>query len=570
MAKLNLKQKLSDGVSYVRSYWDKPKEGESVSIKEFLSLGGSAMGIDLMGHTIAGISFSGGAMIIGMIMGVGIRDSYVIGIIETIIGYILMPFGAFIIDSLGQLDRKKMRILHTASLVVLGVALLLWFVPQSVSAKFDTLVRDLPKHIAIKLFFTVFSNYLGTYTLRWFGGKYGKFKPFIVLFGVPTLITASIIVFIPYQAMNYSTLLIVLHIACSLLGLFSGPFGGNIGSLQAVMTNNPEERTRIYSLMPMAQGLLRSIFLIVLPMIAQPFGGQLNIASYRFIIPIVGGAGLLESFLVLNVKDRVVQAEGHRPDVNIKKAVKEAFTNKYNWIVNISGLFVGFAYANDNAFNWIMLYGTRLEWMMGLLLNLSYLPATPGNLFTPWLLKRMDKRTALLTVRIIKTALEVLLAGMLFIQNDMVKVVVFLILSFIGSFINGVDVVISNTINPDIWDYTQWKTGERLEASLGLFGYFTTPVGMLLGLITPFILKLFGLVRDWDIMYDRGIRNQLISVHMFIAIIGSILALIPFFFYDLTTDKMRKINADLQARAQAEAAGNGQAQQELALEGEES
>jgi len=569
MAKLNLKQKLSDGVAYVRAYWDKPKEGESVSIKEFLSLGGSAMGIDLMGHTIGGIQFSGGAMIIGMIMGVGIRDSYVIGVIGTIISYILMPFGAFIVDSLGQLDRKKMRILHTASLIVLGAALILWLVPQSISAKFDNLVRDLPKHIAIKLFFTVLGNYLGTYILRWFGGKYGKFKPFILFFGVPTLIVASIIVFIPYQAMNYSTLLIVLHIACSVLGLFSG-FGGNIGSLQAVMTSNPEERTRIYSLMPMAQGLLRSIFLIVLPMIAQPFGGQLNIASYRFIIPIVGGAGLMESFLVLNVKDRVVQPEGHRPNLNMKKAVKEAFTNKYNWIVNISGLFNGFAYANDNAFNWIMLYGTRLEWMMGLLLNLSYLPATPGNLFTPWLLKRMDKRRALLMVRMIKTLLEILLASLLFIQNDMTKVVVFLIISFVGSFINGVDVVISNTINPDIWDYTQWKTGERLEASLGLFSYVTTPVGMLLGLITPFILKLSGLVRDWDIMYDRGIRNQLISVHMFIAIVGSILALIPFFFYDLTTDKMRKINADLQARARAEETADEQAQPELALEGEES
>ena len=551
MKKFSPKQTISKGISYVRSYWDKPKEGEFVSIKEFLSLGGSAMGIDLMWHTIAGISFSGGAMIIGMIMGVGIRDSYMIGIIGTIINYILMPFSAFIIDSLGQLDKKKMHILHTASLIVLGAALILWFVPQGISAKFDYLVRDLPKHIAIKLFFTVFGNYLGTYTLRWFGRKYGKFKPFILFFGVPTLLAASIIVFLPYQAMNYSTLLIVLHVACSLLGLFSGPFNGNLGNLQAVMTNNPEERTRIYSLMPMAQGLLRSLFLILLPMIAQPFGGQLNIASYRFIIPIVGGAGLLESFLVLRVKDRVVQPEGHKPDLKIKGAVKEAFTNKYNWIVNISGLFVNFVYANDNAFNWIMLYGTRLEWMMGLLLNISYLPATPGNLFTPWLLKRMDKRTALLTVRIAKTALEILLASIIFTQSDMMKVAVFLIFSFIGSFLNGVDVVISNTINPDIWDYTQWKTGERLETSLGLFAYLSTPLGMLLGLISPFVLKLFGLVRDWDILYDRGIRNQIISVHMVIAIVGSILTLVPFFFYDLTTDKMRKINEDLHLRAQA-------------------
>ena len=550
MARFNLIQTIANGANYVRSYWDKPKEGESVSIKEFLSLGGSAMGIDLLWHTIPGLQFAGSAVIIGMIMGVGIRDAYVIGIIGTIIGYILMPFGAFIIDSLGQLDKKKMRILHTASLIVLGAAFILWFIPQNIAAKFDHLVRDLPKHIAIKLFFTVFGNYLGTYTLRWFGGKYGKFKPFIIFFGVPTLAVASVIVFIPYQAMNYSALLLVLHIACSLLGMFSGPYNGNLGQLQAVMTNNPEERTRIYSIMPIFSGLLRSLFLIVLPMIAQPFGGQLNIASYRFIIPIIGGVGLLESFLVLNVKDRVAQARGGAPppEISIPKAAKEVFSNKYLWLVNLSGLFVNFVYMNDNVFTWLMLYGTRVEWMMGLLINLSYLPATPGNLFAPWLLKRMDKPRALRMIRIVKLLIEFLQAGILFFPSDGMKVAVFLILGFIQSFFNGTDVVISSTIQPDIWDYQQWKSGERLEASTSLFGYVTTPLGMLLGLISPFLLKSFGLVRDWDILFDRGIRNRIIFVHMVIAVIGSVLTLIPFFFYDLSTEKMRKISEDLRSR----------------------
>lgn len=101
---------------------------------------------------------------------------------------------------------------------------------------------------------------------------------------------------------------------------------------------------------------------------------------------------------------------------------------------------------------------------------------------------------------------------------------------------------------------------------MDLFGYFTTPVSMMLGLITPYVMKLFGLVSDWSILYDAAIRNSLITVYIYISLIGTVLTIIPYFFYDLTPDKMKRISTELQERAErADAQADMQAEREPAL-----
>ncbi len=547
MAKVNVREKLSGFLGNVRAHWNTPKEGEYVSIKELLCLGGGAMGNAALGDVMAALTFSGTATVVGMIFGIGIRDVYVISIIGTIMGYLFMPLGPLITDNMGVLPKKTMRTLHLLFGGMLAASVLLWIMP---STRFDGVLRDMFKHIAVKLVFTVFGNYLNLYTLKLFGKRYGKFKPFLVLFGLPSLLLATAFTFIPYKEMNYSSLLLLVHITTNLIGSFSGPYTGNIGNLQGVITPNSQERTKIYAIMPMMLGLLRSIYGIIFPIIAQAFGGQLNIAAYRYMIPIIGGFGLVESFLIIRAKERVVRPKDFKPKVNMRKAAKEVFSNKYLWIRNISDLFGGFGSMGDGMFGWIMLYGTRMEWLMGILLNISYLPNTPGNLLAPWLTRRYSKRQAVLVLKGIKTLLRLLAIVILFVPNDITKVAIFLGFGLLHSLFGGAESVITGSMGPDIWDYQQWKSGERLEASMGLFGYFTTPVSMLLGFVTPYILKMFGLVRDWDIMFDPVIRNQIINVHIIISIFGMLATLIPYIFYDLTPDKMERIGADLRARAE--------------------
>ena len=543
MAKLDLRKTAED----LKANWKKPKEGEYLSIKEFLQFALGGMGIYTATDAIGALSFAGDSMVVGRIFGVGIMDAYVIGIIGTILGYITMPLKVMITDNLGQLSKKVMRGFHSTALGVAAVAALLWFLP---SAGFDYLLKDMFKHVAIKLVCAVAELYLMTYILKFFGKKYGKFKPHMVLFGLPAIALATALTFMPYTEMRYANKLILVHLITNLISIFSGPYGGNVEKMQGLLSPNPQERMRIYSIAPV-MGLARSIYGMVFPVAATLIGGgQLNIRVYRWIVPIVGVYGLVQGLLIIKTKERVIQPKDYKPKVNLVKAAKEVFTNKYLWIRNVSKLFDAYSGPYiQGVLNWIFLYGLRMEWMMGIMLNLSYISSFPGNLMAPWYTKRYSKRKSMLLTRGLVLAFQIGYFPIIFMHSDMSKVVLYMIISLITSFFNSSYSVIRDAMVPDIWDYQQWRTGERLEASTDLFNYFSTPITMLLGFISPYFFRMLGLVRDWDILYDAAIRNQVFTVIIIIAYIANLLMTIPLAFYDLTPAKHKQIIDDLQERA---------------------
>jgi len=534
----------------LKANWNKPNEGEYLSIKEFAAFGFGGMGIYTLTDVIGVLGFSGTSIVVGMILGISIRDAYVIGIIGTVLGYLLMPLNAMITDNLGVLPKKMMRAIHVTSLALLAACVVLWVIPPT---GLDNIVRDFPKHLALKIACTIVGTYLSIYTLKLFAKKYGKFKPFMVLYGLPALVLATLLVFLPYKEMRYPAKLLLVHLITNLIGNFSGPYGGNVERMQALLTPNPQERIRVYSIAPLALGLMRSLFSMFFPVLANLTGGQLNIVSYRWIIPAFGTLGLLQGLLVVKAKERVIQAAEHKPKVDIIKAAKDVFTNKYLWIRNISGLFGGVGQMFQASLGWILIFGgNRMEWITGIMLNLSYITTTPGNLTAPFFNKRFSKRQSTLILKSIVLLFQVGYLGIIFVQSDSTKIVIFMIFSLISSYFNSIHGPISASILPDIWDYQQWKSGERLEASTDLFGYITTPLAMVLGFLGPFLMKSVGLVSDWDVMYDNDIRNRVIMLHIVVSLFGTLMQALPFIFYDLTPAKHKKIIEDLEQRAEAE------------------
>ena len=542
MAKLNLRETSAK----FKANWNKPKQGEYLSIKElvFFCLGG--MGLFTTGDVIAMLGFAGTSVVVGKIYGISIQDAYVIGIIGTILGFLLIPLRAMIKDNLGVLPKKLMRTIHLVSAALLLASGVLWVLPSS---GLDGFLRDSYKHIAIKIVCTIIEVYITTYVLKFFGKKYGKFKPFMVFFGVPTLVLGTLFTFLPYRDMDYSTKLIWTHLITNLIAMFNGGYSGNVDNMKALLTPNSEERTKVYSLAPILLGLGRSIFGIFFPMVATFSGGQLNIMSYRIAIPLIGGIGMVQGFLILKAKERIVQPKDHEAKVSFRDSIKEVFSSKYLWITNISGVFGEIAAMQDGLFNMIMLYGTRMEWMMGLLLNISYLPTTPANLLTPMIARRFSKRQSLIGLRLVQTIMKACYVLVIFVPGAFGKVVILMTLGMLQSLVGPPVNNIQNTMGPDIWDYHQWKCGERLEASTSMFEYFSTPVKLLIGFAGPFVLRLSGLVSDWDILFDPTILNRIIVVHVVFSVVGMLLATVPYLFYDLTPDKMKKIAADLKERA---------------------
>lgn len=536
---------------YLKDHWNKPKDGEFVSIKEFLCMAFGGMGIYGVANVIGPLSFAATANVTGMIYGISFKDIYVITTIGTILNFIMIPINANITDNLGVLSKKMMKAINIVSLALTVLCIRLWFVPSSGT---DFILKQLPKHIVIKVMTTIITMYCTLLVLRRFGKKYGKFKSFAVIYGIPTLAASTVFVFLPYTEMNYSLKLIWVHILSNFIGIFSTQYNNAVANLEYLMSPNSQERTKMLSVLPIFTGLTRSIFGILFPIVAQYSGGQLAIATYRWVIPVWGILNMLEGLLIVKVQERVIQPKNHKPKISVKKAAKDIFSNKYLWIQNISGIFGIFVGTQAGILGWLMLYGTRMEWLMGIILGVAKITSTPGNLVAPLITKRMSKKNALLMLRGLQAGLIATFLMITFIPSDVAKIAyltfVTLILTVIECCIN----VISGSICPDVWDYQQWKCGERLEASTGLFQYITIPAGVLLGYVTPYLLKLAGLVSDWDILYDPVIRNRIFVVHILIAIVGSVLVAIPYFFYDLTPEKHKQIIKELEERAADESA----------------
>ncbi|MDR2648051.1 MAG: MFS transporter, partial [Oscillospiraceae bacterium] len=466
-----------------------------------------------------------------------------------------MPLTAYITDNMGVLPKKAMRKMHFGALGIVLVSVLLWFLP---SGGFDRFLPDLLKHIAVKLICFVATTYLSLYLLKFFGKKYGKFKPFLIFYGPLLLATTTAMVYIPYQSMNYGALLLLVHTITNFINAIASPYSTGVDSLQGRMSSNQQERARLMSIPPIFNGMLREVFGMLFPLFADQFGGQLNIRAYKWIVPLYGLFCMAEGLFVVRAKERVIQAENHVAKVSLRKAVKQIFSNKYLWITNIGGCLNLIGDVQTLVLTWLLLYGTRMQWMTGFAISAFKIFTSPtGNFFAPVVTKRFSKRQSIIGLRVV---MGIMTAGLFsaFLTrsastSEIVPVVLVMVFSGLQTFFSCANDVIHRTITPDIWDYQQWKSGERLEASANLFGYVTAPILLAVGYIMPYLSKQAGLVGDYQILYDEAIRNRVFLLYIIIGVVSNVLPALPFLFYDLTPQKHERIIRDLEERAKAEA-----------------
>ena len=101
-------------------------------------------------------------------------------------------------------------------------------------------------------------------------------------------------------------------------------------------------------------------------------------------------------------------------------------------------------------------------------------------------------------------------------------------------------------------DYHQWKTGVRVDGLFGPLGMIGTIIGFGTGLVFPAVYEKMGLLEDYNVLYDDSIRNNLFEVLILLSVLGAIINLVPFCFYDLTENKHRAYVDVLKIRAMFE------------------
>ena len=542
-----LKSLIKDGIGFLKEHWNKPLEGESLSIKEFASYCFGTMGI-------CGFTFICGETIVfaqgyfaGSIMGISLMDFSIISIIALVVRYLTLymePLAMTVFENLGHINKNTARkcIIAYSSTIAIGIAL--YFVP---SAPFEKVIKGLPQIVANILVISGASNLVNWFLRKKLCRKFGRYKPFMMLYGIPIAVISSVIPFIP-ASMEYTSKLVLLHALFTLRGRFTALYSDNPQAIVAVITPNTVERQKIYSIGGIFLGFLRSIFRILFPVMIIVTGGYLDVRSYQVFVPVLAFMSIALGMAFVNVKERVIETYEDKPKVDFRKSAKALLSNKYFWITNASSIFAGWTGFADGVLNYFLIYNMRLEWVSGFL-SIIGVTSVVGNLLTPLLVKKFEKRTILLSLRGIW--LGVTACYLLAIAANSLALLMLCI--FVRSAISAACNGLNMSFNADILDYHQWKTGERADNMSTMFGWFTAPFQTVFGIVIPLLLKYVGFTSDWDVLFDSTIFTDVIRIYVFVTMGALVLATLPFFFYDLTRAKHDKCVEELRRRVY----GNG-------------
>lgn len=541
---------------YVKSHWNTPNEGEYLTLKEMAAYTMSQAGTYIY-MTASGIVTFTASLFCGAIMEIPAMDFYLINLITTIIGYVIMftnPVGMLIYENHGRLTPKMKVFAHATYFGQLLLGLLCYFIPANT---FEGFMMGAPQ-IAGNIFVcNGLTGYITWIIRRLFCAKHGRVKPFILSCALPSAIILSIIPYLPVQNVAYVVKLTVLHFAFTMMNFFYNNFSG-VNGLVAFMTPNSQERQKLYSIVPIITGFAPSVINIFFPILIATTGGYTSLKTYKIFVPIFALIGAFCSLAALFCKERTIEEEIEtRKKVSFFEGAKNALKNKYLWMINISNVVGQWQWLIGNLLQWWFIYSLREQTLYGLAASVVVIGMTPGNLLCVWLTKKFQKRDLLIASR---AASIIAIFGMLFaIKTE--NIFIFLASLFIRNFLQTIDSGVSTGLGADVQIYHQWRFGERCDSISGVFTWFTNPLNLALGYFSPWILELMGFTSDWDVLYDTEICANVFSVHVWFTIISLFLATVPFIFYDFTKEKHDMCVTELQKRLNAAEENNSSAEE---------
>lgn len=383
--------------------------------------------------------------------------------------------------------------------------------------------------------------------------KSGKFRPWLAITGIPTVIIAVVFVWLPYETMSYMQKVIAVFLCYNLLQCFYPFFQQAYTDLANVISPNSHERTDIVSVSSIIYSMAPSLTGLFVPMLSTLTGGLNSITTYRIIHPLVAVVGLLLSYVAYaGTRERIIVAESHVTQFKFSDAFRAVAKNKYFWITSLAGWLGFLEGAVGVIIGWTFLYAypDRMG-LYGVATTLIGNAALWAMLICPIAIRVLGKRNLLIWCNVT----NVVLIGLLYPLYNNIPALI--ILYYLNGFINSFSIVYNPGINADMRDYQQYFTGERIDGMFGAVGIIGSFIGMFTGMVLPTIYQMLGLEDNYDVLEVASFREDMFDVLIIAAVIGSALNFVPYLFYDLTETKQRGIVKVLKIRAMFEDYGNG-------------
>ena len=376
--------------------------------------------------------------------------------------------------------------------------------------------------------------------------KGGKFLPYLKHTALPIVVLAIVFVWIPFENMEYIPKAVIIEIYYLVLNVFLCFYNDAFSFIQQIITPNTQERVNIMSISQIIYSLSPSITNFLIPTIAGLTYGLENINTYRIIYPGFTIVGLIFNYIFFKgVHERIVLPKEKQETIRLADAIREVAKNKYFWITSLAG-WLGFL---ENSYgivlSWTFVYGYdgKYEATLGIVNTLIGNAALYAMILCPIAIKKIGKRNLLIGSNIINI---ILLTILCFVYKNIIGVVAIV---YLNNFVLVFGNIYMPGINADIRDYHQYKTGVRVDGMFGIVGILGTIIGFGTGLVVPAIYERMGLVDDYSVLYNDEIRNGIIGVLVVASVIGAVINVIPYLFYDLTEEKHRGYVKVLKIRA---------------------
>lgn len=375
------------------------------------------------------------------------------------------------------------------------------------------------------------------------GGK-GKARPYLLWLGPPCAILISLLAFVP-MGWEYPVKVAVVAVLFIVMNFVFQFYLGMYNTLAQLITPSSGERAKIISLSSIVYSMAPTITGFALPLISNAFDrGQLDVNFYRVTMPLFSFAGCFIAFMVyFCTKERVVVPRDYQQKVKFVDGMKKIVRNRYFWIYNISTWFKSLSAGITTFMPWAYIYmlqNTAVQSVMTLVIGTA---SFFGMALAPIMIKKMGKRKAVLVSDVVR----IVGAAVLIVYNT--NFYVFAAACYLIYWGAAVQIITEPAMNGDALDYQQWKTGDRMEGFSGNFTIINSLVLLGLNYIIPYINEYFGLLNDYDVLYDAAIYSPMFSALAGVTLAGVLLHAVPILFWNMSEQDQANMIEDLKERA---------------------
>ncbi|MBQ4244981.1 MAG: MFS transporter [Clostridia bacterium] len=398
--------------------------------------------------------------------------------------------------------------------------------------------------------------------------KSGKYRPYLLRMGIPTVAISMLFVFTPYsRLMSYAggkgyfvccALIFVYNFG---LQFFYNFFYDAYENLIHVLSPNSQERTNVTAIKSLIYSLSPTVTNFVTPLIAAKVanGDMYDLRVYRWLYPFIAVIGVAMIILVYaGTEEKIVLAKTHTMKIKFTDALREVAKNKYFWIISLAGWLGFLETCTYVVLQWLYNYGhmcTPEQYsFITLIRGTAY---SWGMILGPFAVKKWGKKKVL----IVTNLFNVLFLALVYPLMGSIWTV--LLCMYFNSIADSFILILNPAIQADIRDYQQYKSGERIDGMFGAVAMIGTFVSMATSSVLPAVYEKYGISESnglenmYDVLYNLDTLHKLVGALVIMSAAGAFLNCVPYFFYDFTETKQKAVIKILQIRAMFEDYGNG-------------